>query len=203
MFTAGCPPLPLSRLNAVVNQTPLAYPVSVQLTCHYGYWLSAKNTDVQVLSCTKNWSWDPAPTTCTPLQCPSQIAYSNATESSRTGTTVNSTVKYNCMDGYKLKNNRTLAILTCDVSPTDNAKAIWKGDSPLCSPIICDDPEKPSNGSVKVESLTFKSIATYFCDPGYNPVGPSQRTCLANTSWSGSQPTCKGTTLASVSLCSE
>ena len=39
---------------------------------------------------------------------------------------------------------------------------------------------------------TFGQNATYSCDPGYNLVGDSTRTCQATREWSGSAPTCEG-----------
>ncbi len=34
-------------------------------------------------------------------------------------------------------------------------------------------------------------MATYSCDTGYNLVGNTMRTCQANETWTGSDPTCE------------
>jgi len=43
---------------------------------------------------------------------------------------------------------------------------------------------------VVVTSNTVGGVATYTCGPGYELYGISQRTCQADGTWSGTQPTC-------------
>ena len=54
----------------------------------------------------------------------------------------------------------------------------------------CGDPGTPANGSTIGDTFTFGSIINQTCNVGFVNKGPSQRECLANTSWSGSLPTC-------------
>ena len=50
----------------------------------------------------------------------------------------------------------------------------------------------PANGQVsQTAGTTFGQTATYTCNPGYNLVGDSSRTCQARGVWSGSIPTCQ------------
>ena len=57
----------------------------------------------------------------------------------------------------------------------------------------CNNLTDPDNGQVTLTAgTTFGQNATYSCDPGYNLVGDSTRTCQATREWSGSAPTCEG-----------
>ena len=65
--------------------------------------------------------------------------------------------------------------------------------SPLLShtAVLCPWLEHPVNGRVKQgRPPTFGCVANYSCRPGYGIVGDAQRTCQANSSWSGSPPFC-------------
>ena len=48
----------------------------------------------------------------------------------------------------------------------------------------------PENGQVSVEEVTFTSVATYSCDDGFMLNGNKRRTCQADGTWSGDNPTC-------------
>lgn len=59
---------------------------------------------------------------------------------------------------------------------------------------ISDCPElgKIANGSVVVDvGLSIGKIAIYSCDSKYDLVGDAERTCMDNSSWSGTEPYCK------------
>ena len=56
----------------------------------------------------------------------------------------------------------------------------------------CGTLNNPANGQVgQTAGTTFGQTATYTCNPGYNLVGDSSRTCQATGVWSGSIPTCQ------------
>ena len=64
----------------------------------------------------------------------------------------------------------------------------------LLTVVDCGNLTNPTNGQVSTSTgrTTFAQTATYSCDPGYNLVGSTQRTCQATGVWSGSVPTCQG-----------
>ena len=63
----------------------------------------------------------------------------------------------------------------------------------LTTGLDCGNLTDPANGSVNhTAGTTFRQIATYSCNTGYNPVGDGTRTCQASGFWSGSAPTCQG-----------
>ena len=54
----------------------------------------------------------------------------------------------------------------------------------------CGYLSRPSYGRVSVTTRDVGGRATYTCNSGFRLVGSSNRTCLSNGSWSGSQPIC-------------
>lgn len=58
--------------------------------------------------------------------------------------------------------------------------------------VDCGTLTSPTNGSSFGSVTTFSNVIKFSCDVGFNLVGPSSRTCLANKTWSGEIPVCKG-----------
>ena len=56
----------------------------------------------------------------------------------------------------------------------------------------CPALTEPAHGTVDVSTdRQIGDIANYTCIGGYDLTGDSTRNCLANSSWSGSEPTCQ------------
>ncbi|XP_070576843.1 uncharacterized protein [Ptychodera flava] len=108
---------------------------------------------------------------------------------------VGSKVKYTCEAGYQLEGDcRRTRTNECEREclPT----GIWSGSPPICIPNgqevgFCSDPGKPENGERCCQS-SFQSgdKLSFYCDAGFARTGSSERTCLSDGSWSGSQPIC-------------
>ena len=43
---------------------------------------------------------------------------------------------------------------------------------------------------MSLSDTTYNSVATYFCDSGYDLIGNDTRTCLETGNWSNEKPTC-------------
>ncbi len=56
--------------------------------------------------------------------------------------------------------------------------------------VDCGTLSDPGNGTVNAPTTTFMYTATYNCNTGYNLTGDMTRTCQANGTWSGTDPTC-------------
>ncbi len=56
--------------------------------------------------------------------------------------------------------------------------------------VDCGSLTNPDNGMVDTSMTTEGSTATYTCNTGYNISPGDTRTCQANGTWSGSEPTC-------------
>lgn len=57
---------------------------------------------------------------------------------------------------------------------------------------FCGDPGVPPHGSRLGEEFRVRSLLRFTCEAGYMLMGSSERTCLQNGSWSGTQPVCEG-----------
>ncbi|XP_041962329.1 CUB and sushi domain-containing protein 3 isoform X2 [Alosa sapidissima] len=67
----------------------------------------------------------------------------------------------------------------------------WSGKQPTCKPVQCGNPGTPANGRVsRVDGTSFSHAIMYSCADGYRLSGAPARTCLANGTWSGSEPNC-------------
>ena len=64
----------------------------------------------------------------------------------------------------------------------------------------CETLEDIDNGSVNMTGVTPGSTATYNCNQDYQLKGPATRTCLADGTWSGTEPTCIGESVHTVSM---
>ena len=58
--------------------------------------------------------------------------------------------------------------------------------------VNCGDPGTPANGVRYGDLFTYKNTILLECDPQYKLAGDLTRTCKADGSWTGSQPTCQG-----------
>ena len=104
---------------------------------------------------------------------------------------------YRCNSGFQRSGS---SYRTCLLSGK------WSGTQPTCireynylkstsytvTSIIgsCDYLSSPRYGRVSVTTRDVGGRATYTCNNGFRLVGLSNRTCLSNGSWSGSQPIC-------------
>lgn len=71
---------------------------------------------------------------------------------------------------------------------------------PHVAVVDCGPLDAPSNGRIDITSTTFQSMAFYSCDPGFNLVGESKRTCLASGNWSSSPPVCNGKSIVTYTV---
>ena len=66
--------------------------------------------------------------------------------------------------------------------------------SPFHSPVITCPTDgvisDPENGDVSVGEITLGSVVTYSCNDSFMLTGTSTRTCQADGTWSGDDPTC-------------
>ncbi|XP_076868457.1 CUB and sushi domain-containing protein 3 isoform X4 [Brachyhypopomus gauderio] len=151
---------------------------NVSYACQPGYLM--ENGSIGTRTCTQNGTWSGRPPACQVVTCPppAQIANGEVEGSLfQWGTSVS----YRCLSGYELS---LPAVLTCVASGS------WSGEVPLCMPKFCGDPGIPSHAKREGQSFIFKSEVMYSCSAPYLLVGSTTRICLADGTWSGSQPRC-------------
>ncbi len=61
----------------------------------------------------------------------------------------------------------------------------------LCSDVECPILAAPEEGLVSMTTRSIVSLAEYSCGTGFRILGPEQRTCLQNGTWSGEDPVCE------------
>ncbi|XP_078356262.1 CUB and sushi domain-containing protein 2-like [Oculina patagonica] len=93
-------------------------------------------------------------------------------------------IEFECDVGYTLQGSQ---VRTCQTNGQ------WTGIQPTCPIVSCGDPGVPTNGVRYGDKFTFKSTVVLECDPGWKLVGNLTRTCQADGTWSGTQPTCQET----------
>ncbi len=67
------------------------------------------------------------------------------------------------------------------------------GGATCQTPLACDSLSVPLEGSIDRTMGMIGDIATYSCNSGFYVVGERARTCQADGTWSGSDPTCAST----------
>ncbi len=150
---------------------------TVTYTCGTGYTLTGSAT----ATCRPSGSWSAAPT-CVPTSCATApSAPANGTVTTPTSTTVGGTVTYACNAGYTRNGPATA---TCQVDNT------WSA-APTCTPDACAPSlSAPANGTVSATSGGTGDQRAFACNSGYTLSGSATRTCQADHTWSGTQPTC-------------
>lgn len=120
------------------------------------------------------------------------------------GTTYPEIIRYECEDGY---------ILNGPTRRQCQSNGKWSGLDPTCegnsSEIVyltvffllirasslaknCGILMAPMNGTIKGTDFTFPNVIEFACDNGFDLIGPHNRHCQANGSWSGENAICRG-----------
>ncbi|XP_041475004.1 uncharacterized protein LOC121423655 isoform X2 [Lytechinus variegatus] len=98
------------------------------------------------------------------------------------------TCTFECSEGYDLIGSESVR---CQSNGT------LTESPPTCNVVSCSIPELPSHSSTMTsqcnggQSINYTQTCSFSCDTGYNLVGSSSVTCLANSSLSDSLPTCE------------
>ena len=131
-------------------------------------------------ACTTGWTG----TDCSsPITCAGATAPTNGSVSAPTAS-YNTSVTYGCNSGYTL---------TGSSSRLCQADGNFAGSAPTCTAVTCTGATAPTNGTVSAASVSYPGTITYGCNSGYTLAGnggSATRSCLSDTSFSGTAPTC-------------
>ncbi len=132
------------------------------------------------VSCRCNLGYEGDGATCSPIDCgPLGAPDDGSVDASET--TLGGVATYSCDEGFVVAGEPTR---TCQPDGT------WSGDEPTCSTVDCGSLGAPTDGTVDVPATGLGSEATYGCEDGYLLTGDATRTCQADETWSGAEPTC-------------
>ncbi|XP_019647923.1 PREDICTED: LOW QUALITY PROTEIN: sushi, von Willebrand factor type A, EGF and pentraxin domain-containing protein 1-like [Branchiostoma belcheri] len=174
-----CQRLQCPQLGTIANGAStggLYYGDYASFTCNPGYEIQGNSTAV----CMDDGQWSSTAPTCIAKECHALRAPADGTMS---GTFfVGDRVTFSCKAGYNLVGNN---VIVCQDSQS------WSGSVPKCESVTCGSLLAPVYGAVRAPGNTFGDTATIMCEPGYELVGDSIRTCEASGLWSGSTPLCQ------------
>ncbi|KAJ8334650.1 hypothetical protein SKAU_G00402890, partial [Synaphobranchus kaupii] len=156
-----------------------SFQTTVSYSCNPGYYLLGTGA----LACQGDGTWDRSLPKCLLILCdrPSVPPYAQISGDRRT---VGSVIRFSCMGQRSVIGNTTRM---CQLD------GHWSGSPPHCSGEslgLCGDPGVPVHGIRLGEVFSVNSMVRFSCEPGYALKGSSERSCLANGTWMGTQPEC-------------
>src|SRR5260370_86042 len=170
-----CGPLQAPK-NGSVSAPQTTFGATATYSCGSGFGPSGSATR----TCQLDGTWSGVDPTCVVADCPALPGPMGGGVVAPT-LTVGSTATYSCAAGYALTG---MATRTCQIDHN------WSGAAPTCKTRTCGQLTAPDNGSVDVPSMNYGAVATYSCKPGFGPSGSSTRTCQADGTWTGTEPSC-------------
>nr|XP_054764800.1 E-selectin-like isoform X1 [Lytechinus pictus] len=166
----------------------VSYNTSCEFSCENGYTLQGMSP----LSCLASGNFSNEIPTCQIVTCllPETFSQELSSVDCDAGSSIdfNSLCTFECSEGHDLVGSSTI---TCQSNGEVSASI------PTCSVVSCSIPEFPSRLSSMTsqcnggQSINYTQTCSFSCDTGYNLVGSSSVTCLANSSLSDSLPTCE------------
>ncbi|XP_041472545.1 sushi, von Willebrand factor type A, EGF and pentraxin domain-containing protein 1-like [Lytechinus variegatus] len=163
------------------------YNATCEFFCDIGYDLLGESS----LACLANGTFSSDTPTCQIVTCPldvppAELSLGNCSEENFID--FGTTCTLECSKGYTLNGMETV---TCQSNGTLSAPF------PSCNIVSCSIPALPLRLSSMTsqcnggQSINYTQTCSFSCDTGYNLVGSSSLTCLANSSLSDSLPTCE------------
>lgn len=188
-------PAPPELINGNVLYSCLNWNCEVVFDCHVGHSISG----VDVLTCLANGSWNFDYPYCKQIHCDVLPMYTNNGMIRFNNTAYGSKAEIVCDYGYETSDT----VLECDDAGSwsylFSTNETFNSDFLSCQPVVCPLPYTNNVTTITVtDSLKYKSIIYYNCSYGYRLVGPSERSCLGNRSWSGADSYCELITCPSV-----
>eukprot|EP00058_Branchiostoma_floridae_P027893 XP_002613384.1 hypothetical protein BRAFLDRAFT_68379 [Branchiostoma floridae] len=161
--------------NGMINVISNLYGGGVTFDCNVGYQLVGSS----ILTCQSDQQWSGSPPSCQRIQCPPLSPISDG-QMSASGSFFMDRVTFVCNSGFDLfGSNERLC----------QADGTWSGIQPVCNRTKCPDLAAPAHGYV-TSGTFYGDTATYSCQIGYEIDGVAVRTCQADKTWRGMEPTC-------------
>nr|XP_016850966.1 PREDICTED: complement decay-accelerating factor-like isoform X1 [Anolis carolinensis] len=172
--------------------TNLLYLAKVNFICEEGYKLKGSSS-AQCLLQGDGVKWKPDPPKCQQITCfsPPNVAKASINGSSTGNFVYNSTVTYQCDDGFSLIGEASLRCTT-----EDNVNGVWRGSLPECKgdcPAPRRQPDATLRGGPEKSNYPVGTVLRYDCIPGYQFKPGTRPTirCQANSKWSSESSLCE------------
>ncbi|CAH1789735.1 unnamed protein product, partial [Owenia fusiformis] len=156
----------------------------ITYSCDEGYGLESGDLE---RTCTLGGIWTGSPPLCTALFCANATKFMTDNVEYVSGDSyVGDTLVLACATGYELTSG------SLNIECTRGG--IWKGDAPVCTRIVCQDPGIPDNSVRTGDDFVFGAIVSYACmDDYFLASGYTERECKEDGVWSGEAPVCEKT----------
>ncbi|XP_078371653.1 sushi, von Willebrand factor type A, EGF and pentraxin domain-containing protein 1-like [Oculina patagonica] len=177
LVDCGDPGNPYGGYRHIAKDTK--YQSTVTYTCKPDHHLEGEDSQV----CQASGIWSGSKPVCLERSCGNPGVPTNGQKNS-SQYQYGYSISFTCDVGYTLQGSQ---VRTCQTNGQ------WTGTQPTCQIVNCGDPGVPTNGVRYGNSFTYKSTVILECDPQYKLVGDLTRTCQADGSWTGAQPTCQQT----------
>lgn len=94
-------------------------------------------------------------------------------------------LEYSCIEGF-MRGSDYVERAWCI------ADGEWVGPKMVCQAAGCPKPPEPLNGGVIIPASTgVNSVVRYYCNPGFELIGRSERICESDSTWTGNEPRCE------------
>uniref|UniRef100_H2YG22 Sushi domain-containing protein n=1 Tax=Ciona savignyi TaxID=51511 RepID=H2YG22_CIOSA len=165
--------------NADVRNHLYDFGSAVRYTCIDGYRLVGQR-DVR---CVGENSWSADPPVCEKMKCLQRNVANAQASPNLERHDFGSTVRYTCIDGYRLVGQRDVQCV---------GENTWSADPPVCERTPCNKTDVP-NSIIFPNKDVFQpgEYVAYSCLPGYTLTGRNSTRCLPNGQWTGSRPECQ------------
>ncbi|XP_078492291.1 complement component receptor 1-like protein [Ciona intestinalis] len=183
---AKCDPPNLRNGNYSPLRSKYNRNTAITVTCRPGYKTRSRDSLSYCRGNSYAAYWEPLPF-CFSTVCNDPVAPTNgrAIPETRISWRVNSTVKYDCNNEFKLVGQNSSY---CQESGS------FAGSLPSCVRLAtCPTPIPPTNGRMEPRSKTTwreTDRVSFYCDVGFTPVGADAATCGADGQWDNVAPTC-------------
>ncbi|XP_062510209.1 uncharacterized protein LOC134186269 [Corticium candelabrum] len=153
------------------------YQSTVIFSCGLGYFLNGSSNR----TCQADGAWSGHETICHPRDCGKFPELQNGRIIGNK-TVFSNVLTFVCDEGYEISGS---SISKCQ------ANGLWSSPSVHCSAVDCGNLDDIRNGrKIGTANTTLGFEVMFECNPCYELEGPTTRTCQANSTWSGTEPSC-------------
>nr|XP_016852622.1 PREDICTED: complement factor H [Anolis carolinensis] len=175
-----CQNLPPPNGFFTVQKEEFSINENISYKCKSGY-TTPNRIEVQEIQCLQS-GWNPEPKCIKACKKPYEANVDF--DENQSFFFSQETLHFQCKDGFQVNKTAVDGRIQC----TENG---WDS-KPICVAIECDVPIL-GNGSIEgKEQFANGDVVKFFCDKGYNRVGPDSSQCYY-FGWSPKQPVCKET----------
>ncbi|XP_077971175.1 sushi, von Willebrand factor type A, EGF and pentraxin domain-containing protein 1-like isoform X2 [Styela clava] len=181
-----CGPIPMPQNGFMTCTDGDRYNSVCTAECTEGY----KKYGSKTRTCLDTHTWSGIAPSCSLIRCGAQESPMHGSVSCSAGDAYSSTCTFTCNTGYRLLGDKAA---TCEKA------GLWKGTTPVCELITCQELLSPDNGEIRCTSGNeYNSLCRVICMTGYRQLGTRSRVCQEDGTFSGVPASCRLTTCSSL-----